>query len=223
MLGAGANKAEIARALFGDKSTIKREIKRGSVEQREVVQSASKRIEIPLERTRLRYFAEVGQRTYEKHRQYCGAKHKVVACGDMVAFVEGKIHSRGKWSPDAAIGYAVTNEMFEKTFMTKTFYNWADDGLVRTKNLDLLLKVRRRANHPRTERKKKLGKSIEERPAYVEERKEFGHWEGDGIVGKRQKGYLITLVERKLRVGLLFNIKNKERERIIEVMDSLET
>ena len=34
MLRDGANKGEIARALYRDKSTIKREIKRGSVVQR---------------------------------------------------------------------------------------------------------------------------------------------------------------------------------------------
>jgi IS30 family transposase len=140
----------------------------------------------------------------------------------MVRFVEGKILGKEKWSPDAAIGYAKVNNLFKETFTTKTFYNWIDDGVVKVKNLDLLLKVRRGLKKPRKERKKVLGKSIEKRPETVEWREEFGHWEGDGIVGKEGKGQLISLVERKLRIGLLFNVGDKTKERIVKVLDKIE-
>ena len=79
----------------------------------------------------------------------------------------------------------------------KTFYNWIDDVLVKVKNVDLLLKVRRKPKRRRRTRKKILGKSIEQRPGIVETREEFGHWEGDGIVGKGHQGQLITLVEHR--------------------------
>jgi|GEM_PF-3989186 len=46
------------------------------------------------------------------------------------------------------------------------------------------------------QQKKVLGRSIGMRPVSVEGREEFGHWEGDGIVGKGYKGQLIILVER---------------------------
>lgn len=41
--------------------------------------------------------------------------------------------------------------------------------------------------------------SIDERPKSAESRIWFGHWEGDTIVGKAQRGALLTLVERKAR------------------------
>jgi len=223
MLRVGANKGEIARALYRNKSTIKREIKRGTVVQRKRDPYESKDPNRPEHIEYTAYFSEVGQRVYEQRRGNCGSKNKVVGCADLVAFVENKVLCEEKWSPDAAIGYAKVNNLFPgQEFSTRTFYNWVNDGLVRVKNLDLLLKVRRRAKSPRRERKKVLGKSIEERPAIVETREEFGHWEGDGIVGKKQQGHLITLVERKLGVGLLFNAGSKESEKTVEIIDSLE-
>jgi len=38
---------------------------------------------------------------------------------------------------------------------------------------------------------------IEERPAEVDTLQTDGHWEGDTIVGANQKGFIVTLVERK--------------------------
>jgi IS30 family transposase len=168
------------------------------------------------------YYAEAGQETYARHRQQCGAKNRVVICSPLVSFVEEKILGKEKWSPDAAIGYACDNQLFDEMVTTKTFYKWIDDGLVKVGNLDLLLKVRRRHKRPRRERKKVLGKSIDLRPKEVEAREEFGHGEGDGIVVAGQKGHLITLVERKLGLGLLFNVGDRKSDRIVEVIDGLE-
>jgi IS30 family transposase len=223
LLRGGIKRGEIARVLCRDKSTIKREIKRGTVIQRKRNPYESKKPKHPEYIEYTAYFADVGQRVYEENRSNCGSKNKVAACADLVNFVESKILGSEKWSPDAAIGYAKANNLFpEQEFSTKTFYNWVDDGLVKVINLDLLLKVRRSPNKPRKERKKVLGKSIEQRPSIVETREEFGHWEGDGIVGKGQQGQLITLVERKLGVGLLFNAGNRESDRIVCIMDSLQ-
>jgi IS30 family transposase len=223
MLRKGANKGQIARAMLRDKSTIKREIKRGSVVQRKRNPYESKDPNRPEFIEYTTYYWDAGQRAYEEHRSNCGSKNKVVACGDLVSFVEEKILGEEKWSPDAAIGFAKAGNLFPgQEFCTKTFYNWIDDGLVKVINLDLLLKVRRKPKSPRKERKKVLGKSIEERPESVETREEFGHWEGDGIVGKGQQGFLISLVERKLGVGFLFNAEDKKDDRIVEIMYSLQ-
>jgi len=223
MMKSGANKHEIARVLRRDLSVIKREVRRGSVEQRITKKYISSRIDDPGYTVKKVYFADTGQRIYDESRRRCGARNKAIGCSEMVTFVEEKVLGKEKWSPDAAIGYAKANGMFnEARFTTKTFYNWVDDGLVRVKNIDLLLKVRRRRKKPRKERKRVLGKSIDERSADVNTRAEFGHWEGDGIVGKDGKGQLISLVERKLRTGLLFNAGDRDSGRIVNVLDKLE-
>jgi transposase, IS30 family len=222
MLRKGASRMEIAKALYRDKSTIRREIKRGSVVQRKKNPYESKKLNHQEYIEYELYYADVGQRSCEENRSRCGARNKVLQCADLVAFVEEKILSSAKWSPDAAIGYAKANKLFDNVVSTKTFYNWIDDGLVKIKNIDLLLKVRRQPSKPRQERKKKLGKSIDERPKDVDTREEFGHWEGDGIVGKDHKGHLISLVERKLGIGMLFNVGDRTEEKIVLVIDHME-
>jgi len=223
ILRESANKEQIARALLRDKSVIKREIKRGSVVQRKRNPYESKEPGSPEFIEYTAYFADAGQRIYENNRLRCGAKSKIVQCADMVEYVESKILGNEKWSPDAALGYAKANGMFlGQEVTTKTFYNWIDSGLVKVKNIDLLLKVRRKPKTPRQKRKIALGRSIDERPTEANSREVFGHWEGDGIVGKNGRGFLISLVERKLGIGLLFNAGSKEKDRIVSCINALE-
>lgn len=49
------------------------------------------------------------------------------------------------------------------------------------------------------------------RPKSIDERKEFGHWEIDLIISKKASGHdnLITLTERKTRMGFIIRLHNK--------------
>jgi IS30 family transposase len=50
---------------------------------------------------------------------------------------------------------------------------------------------------------------IENRPEYIEERKEIGHWEGDLIIGVKHGSAIGTLVERKTRFTYIVKLANK--------------
>lgn len=214
--------SKISRLLHRNKSSISREIARGSVKQMKNNPYESKKAYhhelIYFEK----YLADVGERKYQQNRQNCGAKNKLIDNIELVEFVENKILSNHKWSPDAAIGYAHAHNMFSKTITTKTFYNWIDAGLTKVKNIDLLLKVRRKPKSNIRKRKRVLGKSIDERTKEVDTREEFGHWEGDGIVGKNHQGQLITLVERKTGEGIIFDVGDRKDDKILNVIDYLE-
>jgi IS30 family transposase len=49
-------------------------------------------------------------------------------------------------------------------------------------------------------------KSIHQRPAVVESRRQAGHWEGDLIMGAGQRSAIATLVERKTRLTVLLRL-----------------
>ena len=52
-------------------------------------------------------------------------------------------------------------------------------------------------------------RSIHERPEAVEKRQEFGHWEGDLMQFRTQRGNLLTLCERKTRFLITAPLKTK--------------
>jgi IS30 family transposase len=54
--------------------------------------------------------------------------------------------------------------------------------------------------------------SIHDRPEEIEDRKTFGHWEGDTVVGKGQSGYIATVVERKTRLLASGFMKDKRAD-----------
>lgn len=223
LLNENVSQAEIARILRRDKSTICREVRRGSVEQVKQRTYESKKADYQKHVYYKKYFADVGEKKYQQNRQNSGAKCKILENLSFVQFVEDKILSKEKWSPDAAIGYALSKNMFQTSISTKTFYNWVDAGLTKVKNIDLLLKVRRKAKSKIRQHKRILGKRIEERAKEADNRMVFGHWEGDGVVGKNHQGHLITLVERKTGAGFVFNVGDKQDIRMVDVLDGLQS
>jgi IS30 family transposase len=50
---------------------------------------------------------------------------------------------------------------------------------------------------------------ISERPAYIEERAQVGHWEGDTVIGANHQQAIVTLVERKSGYAVLSKVTNK--------------
>ena len=66
-------------------------------------------------------------------------------------------------------------------------------------------------------------KSIENRPQEANDRSEYGHWEGDLIIGKRKKGWvLLTFTERMTREEIIIKIKGKNNEYVVKAINGLE-
>ena len=101
------------------------------------------------------------------------------------------------------------------TICTATFYNYVEsDKIEGFDKHELPMKVKRKSKN-----EKKLGKtdpkgtSIEQRPFHPEDRSEFGHWEGDTIIGSRtipNSGAVFTLVERKTRFQITIKCKDRK-------------
>jgi len=57
----------------------------------------------------------------------------------------------------------------------------------------------------------------------VDDRKEFGHWEIDTLIGERDKNdpVLLTLVERKTRFEIMFKIEQQSQDIVDHTMEQL--
>ena len=73
--------------------------------------------------------------------------------------------------------------------------------------------IRKDRNNKKEGKTEPKGTSIEERPFVSEDRSEFGHWEGDTIVGStniKNSGADFTLVERKTRFQITIKCENRK-------------
>ena len=59
------------------------------------------------------------------------------------------------------------------------------------------------------------------RPAAINERPEFGHWEVDLVIGARQEGVLLVAVERVTRLVRLVFLRNKEADGVAAALERL--
>ena len=218
----GAGVRSIARALGRSASTISRERKRGTVKQRiEKKYAFSKKDDFGYVEKEV-YFADTGQTVAQNNTGKRGGKYKLFEDMDLVRYIENKV-LKEKWSPAAIIGWLDTQGHHFKTRVCfKTIYNYIDRGQLAVKNIDLLMKVRLKPKKKRIKQRKRiLGRSIEQRPSEVDDRQEFGHWEGDTVVGKEHKSAILTLVERKTNKGLILLLKDKSAASVTNAFKTL--
>lgn len=202
----------IAKHLGRPYNTIKNEIKRGTVSMYNGKQQ--------------RYKAEQGEKVYLENRRNCRKQYRYLSTVKFLQYVVERFKSDEKWSLDASFGAALDSGKFkrEEIVCTKTLYNYVDLGLLPIRNIDLPEKLRRNTKAQKVrENKKNLGRSIEERPEIINLRTEFGHWEIDTVIGKRDEGEpcVMTLTERMTRMCLWIKAKNHTAEAIMEALESV--
>ena len=101
------------------------------------------------------------------------------------------------------------------TICTATFYNYVEAGKIEDFDKhELPMKCNRKSKNEKKEGKTDpKGTSIDNRPFHPNDRSEFGHWEGDTIVGGRNipnSGAVFTLVERKTRFQITIKCKDRK-------------
>lgn len=202
----------IAREIGCSPSTVSNEIARGSVTlyNGQVI----------------RYKASTGQKTYENNRKHCCRHYNFLSRSAFLRYMQQHFIEDG-WFLDACVGRALLDGIFtrEQIVCTKTLYRYVDLSLFGIKNHNLPEKLRRKTKkHSCRLHKKKLGRSIEERPKEIESRDEFGHWECDLVLGNKTRDdqVLLTLVERKSREFLMLPIAGKTSECVMKAMKQLQ-
>ena len=202
----GLSAYAIAKRLNRASNTIRNELKRGTVSQIK----GNKTVNI--------YFPDTAQRVYENNRKNCGPKFKLLECETFINYVIEQFYDK-EHSLDSICGAAKLHNKFSKSEMvcTKTLYNYIDAGLLKISNIDLPLKLKHSSKSRRVKRnKKKLGTSIDQRPESINDRSEFGHWEIDTVIGKKNKDdeVLLTMTERLTRKEIIRKISGKTVESV---------
>lgn len=184
----GKKISEIARIMGRDKSTISRELKRNSNKQG-IYNSWG-------------VFSKAAAR-----RKKCVRKPRLVKGSELYNYIVNKIQLF--WSPEIIAAKWNTAHPND-TIAFVTIYNALKRNLF--EGITAKSHLRRRGKKRCSKRNKyntiHPEHTIHERSKEIEERKHFGHWEGDTIHGAVGKGGLLTLVERKARKLLAVKVED---------------
>lgn len=170
------------------------------------------------------YSAEKAQQIHQYNQTAKGRPLKIGNDHNYADFLERKILTE-RFSPAAALA-AARKAGHQTSVCVATLYSYIDKGIfIHLTNKALWVKSRkkkhsykpvRRIAHPTLP-------SITNRPEEIQQRKEYGHWEMDLVVGKAgTRPVLLTLTERKSRQELLFKLPNRKAATIRKVFDHLE-
>ena len=205
-LSVGLKPAEIARRLGRNRSTITREINRGSITQVKKVNGQKVYYQ--------HYYADAAHNRY-RHAREASYYLKLDSVSDdfLRAFTEAMREKPRVHSVDTFVHRLQHVDAVVPS--TKTLYNYIHQGLLEIKAIDLPRAVWiRKKFTKRPSTKKHLGKSIEERPEEINNRSRFGDWEIDSVLGGKTIGEpsILTLVERQTRYAVTKKLVEKKAE-----------
>ena len=209
---------EIAKLLGINRQTIANELTRGQVEQVKKVNGKFHYYRV--------YSPEAAQIRYQENRKRSCRPLKLAKVQDFIAYFTTHFQEDG-WSPDAAVGRAKTEGLYlpEEMVCTATLYNYIEAQLLEVRNIDLLEKPSRRVKRKTNHKFKRMltGRSIDDRPKRVDSRREFGNFELDTVVGKRngQESVLMTLIERKTRFQFVRLIDGRDTDSVNYAMRAI--
>lgn len=213
----GMKAPAIAAALGRERSAIYKELRRGrytrlTIEWKEVTA----------------YSAEIAQRDYEEKAAGKGPSLKIGRDFAFASFIEQKI-IKERYSPAAALAaIRLEGQHFATEVCIKTLYNYIDAGIfAELENKHLLRKSKKKPkadSKPQFRAKRTFCTSISERPEEIGNRKLFGHWEMDTVIGKAKGGgpVLLVLTERLTRQEIIRKIGSKTTAEVVRVLNRLE-
>lgn len=186
----GLSKAEIGRRLGRHRSTIGRELARNS--------------------DGTSYWAGTAQQKALARRKHRPRKLDDERLNDYVR--SGLVW---RWSPEQIAGRSRRRFRLQprRWLSHSTIYRWIASDPLR-QHWESFLRFGRRRRQPETRGKLPARAEIAGRPAVVDERRRFGDWEGDTIVGKQRRGGLVTLVERKSGFALVAKVQRLKAKNV---------
>ena len=211
---AGKTKQQAADELGFHVSTIYRELKRGTYEHLNSDYT-----------TEIRYSPDIADANYRQNLKAKGAPIKLGNDYALAEYIETKIADE-KYSPGAVLGEIKRLGLeFSVTISKPTLYRYIELGVFgRITNADLPEKSKKK----QTKRKVRVsrppaGESIENRPAEVDDRNTFGHWEMDTVVSAgHAKETLLVLTERLTRHEFMILMPDRTAASVVKALNRIE-
>lgn len=219
LVKAGHGKQEIADQLHVHRSTIYRELKRGTY--------TALNSDLTTEE---RYSPDIADDKYRENLKSKGGTLKIGNDIKLANYIEDKIINED-YSPAAVLGELKAQGRegdFKVTICVTTLYSYIDKGIfLKLTNKHLPVKKNKKRDYKKVKRQQArvaAGESIEKRPEEIDTREEFGNWEMDTVKGKRgkSKNSLLVLTERKTRDEIVFKLPAHTAEAVVEAVDRLE-
>ena len=219
------NITSIAKKLNRSKSTISREIRRNrfvvvtEVFNKDSIFKKKKVITFEYEST------EANEKALKKQKEKGTSRIKLLYNKQLIKEVNRLLKEEGK-SPDIVAYKIRENNTFNVKVSTNTIYDGIRKGYLEVSTKDRK-RMKDKSRRCRVERNKipesKKDRSIELRPDYINNRKEFGHFEMDLVLGKqgKDKECLLTLTERKTRFEIVIKLNNKSSSEVIRAINSI--
>ncbi len=173
-----------------------------------------------------RYSADKAQLSADINATAKGAPLKLGNDKKFATFVEDMVLQG--YSPGAILLYIEEHGLKFKTKVCRvTLYSYIEKGIfLKISNKNLLRKGERKQKTTEDKQAKKLPNvehSIEKRPAEINDRLTFGHWEGDSVIGTIKKGEtVLTLTERLTRAEIIIKSPDKTSASTVRMFNRLE-
>ena len=198
----GKSNRQIALLLGKAPQTIHNDIKRELVRQ-----------QVRKGRFELLYSTDAAQSRYES------ARKKSVRKGRLDKAIKEKIlhYIKQKYFPEMMVNAKKVNVPIS------TIYYWIHHGQLELTYKDLIYPRKPKAEKKRASpRFKPAGKSIEERPEFINQRLENGHYEMDTVILTKQKNQcLLTLTDRRSRHQIIRLIPDKTAQSVNQAVTAL--
>ena len=214
------NNTYIANYLGVHKSTISRELKNRKKEKMYIRTGKTKTMP---------YTAQYAQENSDFKRGLSKGEYKLRRNKKLAKFIEDKIKI-DKWAPDAIVGYMKAHNYFEldgfESITTPTIYNAIRYGIINVK-LEDTRRMKYKAEYEYHNKsdlpKSKAEYSINNRPEEIDKRLYFGHFELDTVIGTSKGNHecLMTLTERKTRFEIIFKLKGKTAEEVVNKFNKM--
>lgn len=204
--------AYIAKTIGVNKSTVSREIKRGTFHGINPVKGTPQ----------VKYLASFGYGTYKKNQERSHYKRKLQPNSNELIELTQLLNSGADPLTALCLYKQKHNESFP--LCEKSIYNYFNKKWIKLKRGT----INPRKHKQKAKKVQKMivkGDNISLRSEKANTREEFGHWEGDLIVGSKgtSKSCLFTIIERKTRLYLSFKLENRQMKNVVNLLNTIES